>query len=177
MKNDLCKKSSRTAAKNIVKVFPGPKMIARGVVQEVESFNKLVTADMIDEIVYYTNMYIERKRLEISYSRERDVKKTSRSEICALLGALFLIGVKGGNHTNVQDLWCNDGTGMAILRACMSYKRFLFLLRSIRFDDKETREMRRSTDKLAAIRVFVDQFVGNCMGTYNLGEFVTIDEK
>ena len=66
---------------------------------------------------------------------------------------------------------------MAILRACMSYKRFLFLLRSIRFDDKETREMRRSTDKLAAIRVFLDQFVGNCMGTYNLGEFVTIDEK
>ncbi|XP_055928586.1 piggyBac transposable element-derived protein 4-like [Argiope bruennichi] len=79
-------------------------------------------------------------------------------------------------HTNVEQLWASDGTGIQILRAAMSYKRFLFLLRCIRFDDIDTGAERRKSDKLAAIRSIWDSFVQNCLKSYNTSEFVTIDE-
>nr|CAH7769240.1 unnamed protein product [Callosobruchus chinensis] len=67
---------------------------------------------------------------------------------------------------------------METARALMSYKRFLFLLCCIRFDDKATRVQRKETDKLAAVRSIVEIFVNNCRSSYSLGEFVTIiDEK
>lgn len=83
---------------------------------------------MIDNIVINTNRYIEKKRVEVQYERPRDCRDTSRAEIKALLGALYLIGVKKGGHTNCCELWDSDGTGMTILRALFSYKRFRFLL-------------------------------------------------
>src|SRR5215510_5531487 len=56
----------------------------------------------------------------------------------------------------------------------MSYNRFLFLLSAIRFDDKSTRNQRKTTDKLAAIRFILDEFVKNFKSTYCLCEFFTI---
>jgi hypothetical protein len=58
----------------------------------------------------------------------------------------------------------------------MSYNRFLFLLSAIWFDDKTTRNQRKTTDKLAAIRFILDEFVNNCKSIYCVGEFFTIDE-
>ena len=55
-----------------------------------------------------------------------------------------------------------------------SYKRFLFILSSIRFDDKETRTERRQIDKLAPFRK--ELFVDNCKRTYEISELVIIDE-
>ncbi|XP_055950804.1 piggyBac transposable element-derived protein 4-like [Argiope bruennichi] len=74
-------------------------------------------------------------------------------------------------HTNVEQLWASDGTGIQILRAAMSYKRFLFLHRCIQFDNIDTRAERRKSEKLAVIRSIWDSFVQNC-----LKSFVTIDE-
>ena len=176
--NKSCKSTnSRTKKKNIVKIFPGPKSVARGVRDELTAFSKFMTIDMIDEIVKFTNFYIGNKRATVNYERERDAKDTTRDEVLALLGLLYLIGVKKANHTNVTELWTTDGSGMEITRAIMSYKRFLFLLRCVRFDDKSTRRERQATDKLAAIRSVFDEFVGNCKNSYSLSEFVTVDEK
>lgn len=55
-------------------------------------------------------------------------------------------------------------------------QRFWYLLRYIKFDDKVTREIRRGTDKIAAIRDVFDSFVHNCESAYNMSEFVTNDE-
>ena len=94
----------------------------------------------------------------------------------AFLGLLLLSGVKRARHTNFRDLWATDGSGIEFFRACMSYNRFLFLLSAIRFDDKSTRNQRKTTDKLAAIRFILDEFVKNCKSTYCLGELYTVDE-
>ncbi|GLV38174.1 uncharacterized protein CBL_12820 [Carabus blaptoides fortunei] len=169
--------STQHKSKNIIKILPGSKGTAKLVKTEIEAFSKLIDDSIIADILHYTNLFIERKRMEAEYCREREGKTTTESEILALLGMLFLIGTKKGSRTNVIELWTNDGTGMPILRACMSYKRFLFLLRSIRFDDKESRELRKKIDKLAAIRVILEKFNNNCKTFYNHGEFVTIDEK
>ena len=51
--------------------------------------------------------------------------------------------------------------GCEIFIAAMSERRFRFLLRVIRFDDKRDREARRETDKLAPIREIFELFVQN----------------
>ncbi|KAG8234323.1 hypothetical protein J437_LFUL013063 [Ladona fulva] len=142
----LCKKTpytvkTKTKGKNICKIQPGLKSCAIDITDEVSAFQKMVDGEMVEDIVKFTNLYIERKCTEVNYSRDRDARVTSVTEILALFGALFLIAIKHGHHTNVLELWNPDGTGIIALRAIMSYRRFLFLLRCIRFDDFTTREV------------------------------------
>lgn len=59
----------------------------------------------------------------------------------------------------------------------MSLYRFRFLLQHLRFDDKQNREERQQTDKLAPIRDIFDAFVSNCKKCYSLSEYATVDEK
>ncbi|CAH2003549.1 unnamed protein product [Acanthoscelides obtectus] len=129
---------------------------------------------MIDNILTCTNLYIENKKQ--NFTRDRDCKITSSTEIQALFGALYIIAVKKGNRVDVRELWSTDGTGMIRLRAAFSFRRFLFLLRALRFDNINTRKERQNIDKLAAIRDIYSDFVKNCMNNYIPGEFITIDE-
>ncbi|XP_068240209.1 piggyBac transposable element-derived protein 4-like [Palaemon carinicauda] len=68
-------------------------------------------------------------------------------------------------------------TGPPIYRAAMSEDRFCFLLSCLRFDDKDTRAQRQTTDKFAAIRVIWDIFIDNCGKMYVPSETVTVDEQ
>lgn len=129
---------------------------------------------MIDEILHYTNQHIV--SIAHKFVRERDCLQSNRTEIMALFGVLYLIGTRKSGHANVRELWAKDGTGIPIIRAAMGYKRFLFLLNCLRFDDRATREDRKKFDKLAPIRSIFDSFVKNCKESYNPSEFVTIDE-
>nr|CAI5828148.1 unnamed protein product [Callosobruchus analis] len=49
-------------------------------------------------------------------------------------------------------------------------------LRSLRFDNVNTRTQRSKTDKLAPIRDFLTNFISNSQSSYNIGECATIDE-
>ena len=51
------------------------------------------------------------------------------------------------------------------------------MIRCIRFDDKDTRQERRQTDKLAAVREIFNIFITNCKTYYSLGQNVTVDEQ
>lgn len=77
----------------------------------------------------------------------------------------------------MNDLWDRNTIGIERFWLTMSKERFLFLLRHIRFDDKATREERKSVDKLAPIRQVFDIFVTNCKNCYSLGNYTTIDEQ
>lgn len=59
----------------------------------------------------------------------------------------------------------------------MPRERFDFLLNCLRFDDKCTRNQRRSQDKLAAIRELWESFIQKCRDMYKCGIHVTIDEQ
>lgn len=130
---------------------------------------------MLSLMVRYTNIYIS--SIAANYVRERDASPTNISEIQALLGLLFYAGVLKSNRLNTEELWRSDGTGVEIFRLTMSIKRFKFLLKCIRFDDKITRTERKNIDKLAPIRELFDNFVNKCKNGYSLSEYVTIDEK
>jgi hypothetical protein len=88
---------------------------------------------------------------------------------------VFIRSKKGSPHKFSWPLG-HRWKWIEIFRAYMSYKCFLFLLLGVRFDDKGTRNQRKTTDKLAAIRFILDKFVKNCKSTYCLSEFFTIDE-
>lgn len=168
-------KYAKTKPENIVKIFPSCR--GQKYKNELESFFSLFDSDIVDEILQCTNNFIGHKKEEVNYSRDRDGNEMTKAELLAVFGLLFLVGIKKENHTNVLELWTNDGSGLSIVRACMSYKRFLFLLRCIRFDDRGTRQSRQATDKLAPIRSVMEKFRQNCLKRYSPGEFVTIDEK
>ncbi|XP_047103446.1 piggyBac transposable element-derived protein 4-like [Schistocerca piceifrons] len=159
---------------------PGPKCNGREAKTETESFLKLFDSEIIDYVIANTNKYINNKRSSVNYSRARVCEKEQegnysvifQDEITALLGALFLIAVQKGGRTNILELWASSGTGLIILRAAFSYKHFLFLLRSLKFDDTSTRKEQLVT----AIGNLHSAFLINCINNYSPGEFTTIDK-
>ncbi|KAJ8896880.1 hypothetical protein PR048_002226 [Dryococelus australis] len=79
---------------------------------------------------------------------------------------------------NLQELWVDDGTAPNSFRATMSIKRFAMLLRALRFKDLDTREARKKVDNnLAPIRNIFEEFITKYSSYYQVGEYVTIDEK
>lgn len=130
--------------------------------------------NILSIIVERTNDYIESIRNK--FVRDRNCKPTDIVELQAFFGLLYLAGVFRGGHQNISDFWATDGLGIDIFRMTMSEKRFRFIIRCLRFDDRSTRRQRCETDKLAAVREIFSLFIENCKLHYHLGENVTIDE-
>ena len=164
----------RTRSCNIVIHLPGVKNVAKNAKEPLECFSLFVDDSMIDKIVLYTNLYVA--KLHEKFSRERDCKLTDTIEIKALIGVLYMAGLKKISHLNVKEMWLDDGTACDFFRATMSIKRFLFLLRVLRFDDINTRDNRKESDNLAPIREIFESFVAHCNENYTPGEYCTIDE-
>ncbi|KAJ4429409.1 hypothetical protein ANN_21567 [Periplaneta americana] len=89
---------------------------------------------------------------------------------------LYMAGVLRASHLNLFDLWSADGKGVPYFRTCMNRIRFKFLVTVLRFDDSNTRQERRSVDKLAPIRSLFEQIVQKCSENFTVSEYVTIDE-
>ncbi|XP_031343697.1 piggyBac transposable element-derived protein 3-like [Photinus pyralis] len=64
-----------------------------------------------------------------------------------------------------------------IFSATMPRTRFSQISSWMRFDNKDTRENRRKTDKMAPIRDLSDSFINNCKKYYNSGSHLTVDEQ
>lgn len=167
-------KAVRTRADNIVKIFPSPKLSTRTLKETKEIWEYFIDDAMVNIIVQFTNQYIE--YISQNFGRSRDAKSTNAIEIRALMGLLYLAGVYHANRLNVEDLWKTDGSGIELFRLTMSLQRFRFLLRTLRFDDMNSRVERRSLDRLAPVRTLFDKFVTNCQTAYNHSEYVTVDE-
>lgn len=70
----------------------------------------------------------------------------------ALFGVLYIIGALKNGHRSTKDMWSSDGCNIPILECALSEKRFLFLLRCIRFDDIRGRDERKKSDKMTHVR-------------------------
>ena len=137
----------------------------------------LITDEIIAYITAQTNDKIT-ELLEKSASSNFPAytNHVSETEMKAFLGLLLLTGIFKSNHENVRTLWAIDGTGRNVFRAVMSFHRFLFLLSALRFDDIQTREARKETNRLALISYVFDKFMENCKANYTCSEYVTVDE-
>jgi hypothetical protein len=166
---------SRTKAHNIFTNKPGPKGAAKNAKTIIDTWRLMITDDILELIVKYTNIYIQTQKEK--FSRERDATETNVAEIKAVIGLLYYSGFMRSCKLNSKDMWANDGSGSNVCIATMSRKRFLFLLKCLRFDDVFTRNERRTIDKLAPIREITEIFKSNVINSYTIGVFATIDEK
>ncbi|KAJ8941293.1 hypothetical protein NQ318_000593 [Aromia moschata] len=159
-------KTVRTRRENLVIRLPGPTLATKLLQSPAEIWNYFFD-------VYYrdsTNKYIV--SCQDNFSRVRDANLIGKY-------AVFwtpLAGVTHANRLNTEDLWRRDGYGVEILHLTMSLQRFRFLVRVLRFDDKDTRLERMKTNKLAPIRTVFESFVANCQTGYYLSAFITVDE-
>lgn len=158
----------RRGAHNIITHLPGVIGVARAAKSSVECWNCLFTDDILTDIVKYTNQYID--IIKENFDRERDARHTDLVELRAFIGLLYLAGVYKANRLCLEELWGKDDDGIAKFKLVMNIKRFKFLIRCLRFDDRETRSARKELDRLAPIRDVFTKFVHNCQKSYSLGE-------
>lgn len=160
--------SLRTRPHNLIRHLPGPIGDARLAKSAAECWKLFFTDDILDTVVTCTNQYIN--FIKSKYARERDAKLTDAIEICAFIGLLYLAGAYRANRQSLEELWGTEGDGVEKFGLVMNIKRFKFLLRCMRFDDRDTRIARKAEDRLAPIREIFTEFVNNCQKNYSLRE-------
>lgn len=163
----------RTRAENIIKFLPGVKGNARELITAVDIWSLFFTDEILHIIVKSTNIYIGMSNVD---PNNRTAKPTDILELKAFIGLLYICAMSKNNHVNAADLFRTNGTSMEIFRLTMSVARFRFLLRHIRFDDKNTRLQRQNQDKLAPIREVFDAFNSNLCKYFCISELTTVDE-
>lgn len=166
----------RTSSVNIVTEKSGVVGDAKNCNSILDAWHLFFSTEMIENIVSCTNIYID-VNIRSKFGRERDARYTTLQEMKALFGVLYIIGALKNGHRSTKDMWSSDGCNIHILKCAMSEKRFLFLLRCIRFDDIRGREERKKLDKMTHIRKIFDDFTLKCNKSYSLSEYVTLDEK
>lgn len=134
----------------------------------LDCFRLIFDDAVIDTLVRYTNL--EAKR------HQENWKDVDANEIMAYIGLLILAGVDRSSKRSYKEFF-NRLRGHPIFRATMSRNRFQSILRFIRFDDKNTRDIRRAQDKLAPIRDVFDMINKNLIKCYRPGRNLTIDEQ
>lgn len=167
----------RTRAENIITQLPGVTQEAKSATSELECWGLFFSNEMLQNILRYTNVRIQRKIVSCEdLSKHTYIKECSMAEFKAFIGLLYIAGLNRSGRQNLSDLWASDGTGVEIFRLVMSEQRFHFIQSCLCFDDDTTREQRQQLDNLAPIRELFDTFVENCRTTYSPGEYLTIDE-
>lgn len=125
-------------------------------------------------VLEMTNLHAERT----SYGLRNPWWKAGmgEAELRAYAGLLILAGVYRSRGEAAASLWDAE-SGRSIFRATMPLKAFYAYSTLLRFDDRETRAQRRSSDKLAAVRELWDRWADRLPYMYNPGPDVTVDEQ
>ncbi|XP_048879142.1 piggyBac transposable element-derived protein 4-like isoform X3 [Brienomyrus brachyistius] len=162
-------KGRRMPAQNILKITPGPTRFCISQAQDIAStFMSFFPESMENIIIDMTNLEGEKRF-------SNDWQKLTATEFKAFMGLLILAGGFQSSKESIGKLW-DEKMGRWIFRATMSRKRFFDLLHVVTFDNPESRALRESTDKLAAIRDVWDTWSSNLSIMYNPGHDITIDE-
>lgn len=118
-----------------------PKLEAWDIRSPFDAFCLLFSADIVDELVIYTN-----EQVEIELTRLRVNNRVIQHyhavvdeiEMKAVMGILLHSAVLRQTHLNIKDMW-SEQFGCDTYRCVMSEQRFNFLISVLRFDDTTTR--------------------------------------
>ncbi|CAK1587396.1 unnamed protein product [Parnassius mnemosyne] len=167
--------TTRTLRRNIVHFIPGPRGKARELQEPIDLFRLFMTNDMLQQVVTFPNAEIITQRNR--YKQESyTVSQTNLLEIKALLGLLLIAAAMKSNHLPNCILFNPQRSG-TIFKACMSAEIFNFLIKCMRFDEKQTRNDRRKEDKFTHIRELWQNMIDNFQKWYTPGSYITVDEQ
>jgi hypothetical protein len=171
--------NTRTRAHNIITHIPGLKAKAKNLGDSpspVEVWELLITQNMLDEILRWTNGKIRAMKLKYDNQNLTHLEFLDLAELKAFIGLLIFSSVFKAGNESVDSFFATDGTGRDIFRCTMTKERFLFLLSALRFDNPHDRVDRLKEDPGAPISNILQQFIDNCQECYSPGEYLCVDE-
>ena len=161
--------TGRQGKRNILSAKPGTKrFILACVNDEKDKFQELWGHQNFENVMHFTLAETRREGDE-AFSLSKD-------EFTAFFGLCILRDVLKGKDEPLFNFW-DEEYGHLIFRETMSRNKFKSILRYIRFNDKNSRSLRRQTNKFAAIRELWDSVMDNCQKSYFPGANVTIDDQ
>ena len=161
--------TERQGKRNILSTKPGTKrFILARVNDEKDVFQKLWGHQNFENVMHFTLAEVRREEDEAFF--------LSKDKFAAFFGLYILRGVLKGRDKPLFNFW-DEEYGRLIFQKTMSKNKFQSILRYIRFDDKNSRSLRRQTDKFAAKRELWDSVMHNCQKSYIFGANVTINEQ
>ena len=122
---------------------PGPTSFATRRIDStaLSAFNCIIEKSIVDSIVNSTNAEAE---------RSNDSFRLNFEILYLFIGVLLCRGVFC-KSVAVRDLW-SKLYGLPIIAELMSKQKFCKIMRFMRFEDRKTRQTRRSSDKFCLIR-------------------------
>lgn len=171
----------RTPARNIITGglpgITGPARNLGNASKKTDLWQLFFDEDVINQIVTNTNIKLSSTREKIPPGKSKaNFKNTNIEEMNALIGLLLLSSVLKSNDENMESLFKKDECSRPIFRATMSLNRYKALVASLRFDNAQTREQRKQTDKAAPISEIFNKIIKNSQAVYRPSAYVTIDE-
>lgn len=164
--------TGRRQSENVLRKTPGPTAYACRRIEDgsfKSAFSLFVDSDIVSHIKHCTD-------IEAARVRKQDGWSVTVAEIHQFIGILYLKGVLLHKNTPILQLWSKQW-GLKCITSVMSRKRFLEIMRYMRFDQRSTRSHRLKTDKFALVNDIFEPFRVNLTKCYNPHESVTIDEQ
>ncbi|XP_048037142.1 piggyBac transposable element-derived protein 4 isoform X1 [Megalobrama amblycephala] len=163
------RQGSKTPARFIIKMTPGPTRFACSNAEDIKSTFELFFPDKIKKNL------IEMTNLEGKRVFHKAWKNLDWIDLQAYFGLLILAGVYRSHHEALGSLW-NSVSGRAIFRATMPRSTFTMISRIFCFYKRGAGPGRQKRDKLAPVRDVWEKWVERLPLMYNPGPNVTVDE-
>lgn len=152
----------RTRQQDTVTQLPGVRAGARNANTPIQCW-MLFFEEILDTVIENTNLYIQ--KIAPRYKNKYDVVLTNKVEMKAFIGLLYLAGSQHGGRKKLYEFWSEQGLGLQLFPASLSQRRFMFLMKCIRFDNTDTRDERKKLDTFAAVRDIFEKFNEQCKKT------------
>ena len=130
---------------------------------------------MIQELVTRTNerMVDERATLGPKNRDTATFRDITFNEMKAFIACLIVSGCRNDSHLRTKHMFENLFS-VSFYRLLFSEKRYAFIMRSLRFDNKAERN---GNDRFEYCRVLWDTLMENCKRNWIAGPTVTVDEQ
>lgn len=140
----------------------------------LDIFSLLITDDIINHIVFQTNLYAEQKFT----AKGKSYKRTNSDEIRAFLGLNLLMGIK--QYPSYRDHWSTaPDLHDPYISRIMTLHRFGWLLSNIHLNDNTVMPARGTInyDKLYKVKPFLETLKANFQNCLQPHENVAVDES
>ena len=172
---------TRTTLKDIIDDKPGPTARCLNSESPLDCFNLFLDQEMRNIVINNSNLNEERRidGLIKGNKKTKGFEPLNQTEFDAFMGITIALGALNQNSVDIHWIWSkkNSGFHFPFVRKAMTLTKFKKIRSMLRFDDKSTRDQRKKSDRLAAMREFNDKLQENCINNYNPEENLTIDER
>ncbi|XP_068204005.1 uncharacterized protein [Palaemon carinicauda] len=153
-----------------------PTIVTQSATSASDMFSLFLDDTMLAEVCLHTNDKMNAIREQFSATYSATFRDVNLMEMKAFIGILLFSGIKRDNYVATEEMW-SPVCGCPFYRSVMSERRFSFILRCLRFDDSNTRNVRKQNDRFAHIRKLWDSVIHKCIVNYRPGPHVTVDEQ